>query len=495
MNTVLIRRASCGCDAISVSGYENSETLVRMQAYDAEVIAREMTNTYLPDKNSKNLKYQKAREAFYVFVKTISEFTCDEYYSLKDRKMILAYFERMMNSYLMEFIEVEEIINVLDFLKTLLLQDSKRDSAEIKEIFMAIYRQVASYAVSGVEDYYFHSDWVNWITNSISRDMLVYETTDDRAFISIMEKLKRLDITRSYLYVFDEPIRFLQGDGSGYQERVKKINLKAFHDGKMAESVQPKLQQMAPEDILNNQFLPRDDAYAFVLSVLYANEEQYGLILCEMEPHYFGYLNALLNQVSAALKILLLLKQRDAIQQKLQDNLQFIKESNMVLEALSKSDELTGIYNRRGFFDLTSSMIKNKRNEGKRAILVYADLDNLKQINDCFGHDEGDFALVSATTILKEAFRSTDVVGRIGGDEFAVFAFVNGENNVETFYNRIKRITAEFNEKCEKAYNVCVSIGIHEFICGKNTSLEDNLDMADALLYSDKRKKNHDARK
>ncbi len=85
------------------------------------------------------------------------------------------------------------------------------------------------------------------------------------------------------------------------------------------------------------------------------------------------------------------------------------------LRALSLIDELTGLYNRRGFLTLARHQQKISSRTGKEMLLIYADVDGLKKINDTFGHDAGDAALVETARILKESFRSSDVTARLGG--------------------------------------------------------------------------------
>ena len=146
-------------------------------------------------------------------------------------------------------------------------------------------------------------------------------------------------------------------------------------------------------------------------------------------------------------------------------------------------------YNRRGYFDNASAIIHDPVNEGKSAIAVFADMDNLKVINDKFGHDDGDYALKSIAEILSRSFRTTDIIGRIGGDEFAVFALVGCSENINQISNRIARTAEKFNESCTKPYFVNMSVGISPFICSKDIVLSDILEKADELLYNQKKNK------
>src|SRR5437588_1422229 len=100
------------------------------------------------------------------------------------------------------------------------------------------------------------------------------------------------------------------------------------------------------------------------------------------------------------------------------------KRAEAALQSLSLVDELTGLYNRRGFLAVTEQHLAAIRRNKKMPVILYADLDGLKVINDSLGHHEGDRALVKAAEIFRETFRSSDIIARIGGDEFVVLAAI-----------------------------------------------------------------------
>lgn len=98
------------------------------------------------------------------------------------------------------------------------------------------------------------------------------------------------------------------------------------------------------------------------------------------------------------------------------------KKTEEELYALSFRDELTGLYNRRGFITLARQQLKIASRMNKGMLLLFADFDELKRINDIFGHKAGDRALLGVSDILKGIFRESDIIARIGGDEFVVLA-------------------------------------------------------------------------
>ena len=166
-----------------------------------------------------------------------------------------------------------------------------------------------------------------------------------------------------------------------------------------------------------------------------------------------------------------------------------IKEKNQILDEISKSDELTQIYNRRGFLTMASRKISHIANKGKKAFVIYADMNNLKIINDRFGHEEGDYSLKLIAEILKESLDEDSIIGRFGGDEFAAFSYVPEGKAARSIRKTISDITKKKNEGNGKPYYVSMSVGICEFECGRDIDMNDLMDKADVDLYIEKKHK------
>lgn len=157
------------------------------------------------------------------------------------------------------------------------------------------------------------------------------------------------------------------------------------------------------------------------------------------------------------------------------------------LQELSLTDELTGLHNRRGFVTLAEQQLKIADRTKGRLFLLYADIDYMKMINDTFGHIEGDRALVDAANILRMTFRTSDIIARIGGDEFAVFAIETCEAVV--LRNRLKKNIDYFNEIMDRPFTLSISAGVASYDAEAPYSLEEMLKKADELMYDDKTSK------
>jgi len=165
------------------------------------------------------------------------------------------------------------------------------------------------------------------------------------------------------------------------------------------------------------------------------------------------------------------------------------KRAEAALHSLSLIDELTGLYNRRGFLAVTEQHVAAIRRDNKVPIVVYADLDGLKEINDSFGHPEGDRALASAAEILKETFRSSDILARLGGDEFVVLAAIAQDESAELLTLRLQEQFGASNALNDRPYDLSVSVGIAHFEDEDRYSIEDLMAQADRAMYEDKRRK------
>ncbi len=166
------------------------------------------------------------------------------------------------------------------------------------------------------------------------------------------------------------------------------------------------------------------------------------------------------------------------------------REMEKELEALAFDDQLTGLYNRRGFFTLGKRELGRTRRSEKPLLVFFADLDGLKAINDQFGHEEGDRALIGAAKLLKQTFRSLDIVARIGGDEFAVIAVDASEEVRERLLRRLYRLINQFNARKDQPYRLSISIGHTLYDPANPTSLDDLLSLSDREMYKMKRIKN-----
>jgi diguanylate cyclase (GGDEF)-like protein len=156
---------------------------------------------------------------------------------------------------------------------------------------------------------------------------------------------------------------------------------------------------------------------------------------------------------------------------------------------LTLRDELTGIYNRRGFFALVEYQFNLAKRSKTGMFMLYADLDNLKIINDTLGHQEGDRALTMAADILRKNFRQSDIIARIGGDEFIVFPVGTSADCVDKILERLQKALEAYNAENNRGYSLSISAGISFYDPERPCTIDDLLAAADRSMYERKMNK------
>ena len=162
------------------------------------------------------------------------------------------------------------------------------------------------------------------------------------------------------------------------------------------------------------------------------------------------------------------------------------RKGEEALLALSLTDELTGLHNRRRFLVLAEQYLKVAVRAKNRLLLFYLDMDGLKSINDRCGHNEGDQALIALASILKKTFRESDIIARIGGDEFVVLLESTDD---EILITRLYENIREYNVKVPQDNELSLSVGAAGFDPEDPISIDELLSKADALMYAEKRKR------
>lgn len=159
------------------------------------------------------------------------------------------------------------------------------------------------------------------------------------------------------------------------------------------------------------------------------------------------------------------------------------------------TDDLTGLFNRRGFLTVAEQQRKFAVRNKRKLALLYLDLNDMKDINDRFGHSEGDRALKDTAGILKKAFRESDICARLGGDEYAVLLTDHsGPGNEDVIKNHLEDRLTEYNRQSDRLFELSLSLGMAHFDPGMPCSLGELLRRADAAMYESKKQyKNHKA--
>jgi two-component system cell cycle response regulator len=220
---------------------------------------------------------------------------------------------------------------------------------------------------------------------------------------------------------------------------------------------------------------PKESLESALRSALRSSDPELDQILCALEEISHGLKSGAPN--ARSLDNALQRAASCALRQSLMDR---------EIRCLALTDELTGLYNRRGFLAAATHHLKLAHRQREDLLLLFCDVDNLKQINDSFGHHEGDLALVRAAAALKETFRDSDMLARLGGDEFAVLASDASIPSRQTIVPRLENILEKANAACMR-YRLSFSIGVARFDPHTPVSLGELMARADQDMYVHKR--------
>ncbi len=159
------------------------------------------------------------------------------------------------------------------------------------------------------------------------------------------------------------------------------------------------------------------------------------------------------------------------------------------LQEMSITDELTGLLNRRGFFSLAEKQLLTAERKGRDMAVIYADMDDLKGVNDTWGHKEGDIALMEIANMLRQTFRESDIISRLGGDEFAVLVEITESNDELFIKKRLEENLNIINSQDNRRYKLKISVGMVRCDLSHPCSIDELLSKSDKLMYANKKSK------
>lgn len=321
----------------------------------------------------------------------------------------------------------------------------------------------------------------SWFLATFTRDLINLDQTRRQNMDTLMDRMKKMQVRSTYFFLYDAPVI---SEGRWRLNRKKQMYLAAYYNGKehFCDDMEncPKVDQ----DKGISAFLQKDSPHFYTTYALFSGNEHYGIMVCEAEQKDIYFLLACSLQIGALLHVLRIKEAEKEAWRKLETSIELIQEQNSILSFISEYDELSRLLNRRGFIEKSLRAIK--ANEGKQAYLLFADVDHLKEINDCFGHAAGDFAICTAADYLRNCLPEGSVAARIGGDEFVALILAEQEDYREHLMSALGQYAQQFNETSGKPFYVEMSAGIYPFICTQETELTDILNRSDSILYEKK---------
>ena len=318
----------------------------------------------------------------------------------------------------------------------------------------------------------------------ILRNMLNQELNQERLFCNLGDTFCRLGVKRSFLLIYEKP---LVRHGRKVVDAPEVIRMVLAQEGDQVEyhSLEnaPRIHRGELRD-----WVQTEERTRFTDFVLFYQDLEYGVLIVDIPPEEVIYFYSLSIEIGSGFHYLELLMEREAVQQALE-------EKNQILEYSAHHDILTGLYNRAGLMNRILKYVRSYP-PGSRFLLVMADLDHLKQINDNFGHNEGDAAICKVSEILQQIFSSGSPLGRNGGDEFLIVTHLEQteeeweqycEKQKAMVSQKVKTICDLENNKEDSRYYIGVSVGCASFRQQDLGRILEVIQEADCALYEEKK--------
>lgn len=485
LHSDLICRTSCGCNPASdrkliqdLNAKMSDMTPEKMLDYFKETFMQQYFDSFYAEK-----MFEVLDPFFLHFINAIFDAT-----DAPTAEQIRDEVNQIFNSEIINYFSNEKLTYSLNVLSEFLLNlDIAADkNLRLSKLFSAALSHLACSLSRELHNTIRQHKTDTWSSVYITRDTLLTSNNETHCFELIMEKLLNSGFKSAYIYLYDQPVKqFPNGwwqipDNVLFQACNKNGVISVFHGD----------ERIIPSSmVFHNKYTNNDSRHTMVVTPIFTNEIQHGLFVCEADIHTFGNIYAASLQLGTSLKFISLMKQQFAIQSRLESSMTEVNEKNDLLNRLYITDELTQLFNRRGFFETAQRIVNLKSNAGKTAVITFADMDNLKQVNDKFGHKEGDFALKKIAETLKNSFADDAIIARLGGDEFAAFALIDSPDMKNKITGSLSEYTNTVNATCGKPYYIDMSYGITEFTCSETLNIEDILIQADEILYENKRYK------
>lgn len=330
----------------------------------------------------------------------------------------------------------------------------------------------------------------SWFIPMMARDLNDCVANETEYCRQVMEKLKLLKVNAAYLFLLDHSISY---DGKTEWSCPDNLYLASYcRNGESFSYQTYDRPRVTPENGIA-QLTDDGDNHQFMCFLLFSGERQYGLLACDVPTDELSFFYVVSLQLGLSLEYLELNKVQEMHRRQLAQDMEAIRAKNKELDMLAGYDQLSGLLNLRGLTDSVKALCRES--VSLPAYLLYCDLDHLKQINDYFGHPEGNFAITTCSSILRSCIRETDTLARIGGDEFLCLVLSDEPAFPDLFRSRLTEACAKVNESSGKPFYVGLSVGIQPFTLTCYEDFQAAVKEADKHLYVAKSHRRADVRK
>lgn len=342
-----------------------------------------------------------------------------------------------------------------------------------------------------VENHHINSNTIEEYTES-SRDINgIYTLIDtfhknhtlEDFFNSLTAIAGQLKFASMSVVLYEEPVYFKKSDKI---EIPDKAYLKVYIEGD---------RQIIPYDEKGIEINPHKNLIppafhsvtpgTYIVHPIFAGEKQYGYLMVKPTDSKFQmhhvYLKLIINAIANAWEYTQALNKNEALTSR---NERLLR-NNQELNFQNSIDELTQVLNRRGFMEKAEKELKKAVKNGLSGMVFFADMDGLKKINDTYGHKVGDLAIQTEARVLSAAFRNSDIVGRLSGDEFAILSTGLTKGYISAIRTRIEQLNLLLSQEAGLPVTLSLSLG-HVAFTPEKSNLDALLSRADEKLYEEK---------
>ena len=330
----------------------------------------------------------------------------------------------------------------------------------------------------------------SWFIPMMARDLNDFVQDETEYCYQVMEKLRLLKVRAAYLFLLDRSIRY---DGESEWSCPDNLYLASCYRHGESFAFQPYDRPHVTEDSGIAQLTDDGDNHQFMCFLLFSGDRQYGLLACDVPLDELAFFYVVSLQLGLSLEYLELSKVQEMHRRQMTQDMEAIRARNRELDMLSGYDQLSGLLNLRGLTERVKELCKDGLE--RFAYLLYCDLDHLKQINDYFGHPEGNYAITVCSNVLRGCIRESDKLARVGGDEFVCLVLSDCPSFPEQFRQRLTQALDQANETSGKPYYIGISVGIHAFVLKTYEDFQQATAQADKKLYEAKKQRRADVRK
>lgn len=305
----------------------------------------------------------------------------------------------------------------------------------------------------------------------------------DNLYPRLHYSLNVFDINGFVMVLYDTPV-FYAKDSDFHRPSSARVAMTLFGDEyfERPDIVFNSDLNMLPTDIVNKM------SGSYTVFPLFAEGFHYGYLFFNFGGYERIFYQTVFELIAKEIITSIEISYEQSQNNSLKDQNISLEQYSQKMHLMSFTDDMTGLLNRRGFYEYARQKISSSQNAKRKGLVIYCDMDGLKKINDTYGHNAGDRAIKYEAKVLRKVFSPMDILARLGGDEFAVIVSGIGAKD----FPRIKK---EIDEECDKInsetldpFELSMSCGFAEFDTASN-DIDELLSRADSSQYEDKRSK------